>query len=278
MKYRIPLYGLTPSGSGISGIFYYITYSVSLSDNTEPAQSLKTLISGILKKAEVITQSKKRIEVFVRGITTTNYDVYLYSLVDIRNESLVYLEIDKTSPVDLSNTIQNRNELFSKIKNGSGIITSANEILFQNPSTITSFYNLFYIANTVIENATSKSAGTYTYNLPNGFIGLLVSLMGSSTTASTLTITFQYSTDNGTTWLTSNTFSTRMASNYMTSVFLGKDYYLGLTPPYPLNINNVKIQVLWRAQITLGQNASNVYTVMALHFPNYDTRINVYGL
>lgn len=276
MKYRIPLYGLTPSGSGISGIFYYITYSVSLSDNTEPAQSLKTLISGIFKKAEVITQSKKRIEVFVRGITGTNYDVYLYSLVDIRNESLVYLEIDKTSPVDLSNTIQNRNELLSKIKNGSGIITSANEILLQTP-TINSFYNLFYIANTDIENVTSKNAGTYTYNLPNGFIGLLVSLRGSSTTASNLTISFQYSTNNGTTWTTTNTYSTLMNSNYITSVFLGKGP-LTLSPTYPLNINDVKIQVLWRAQITLGQNASSVYTVTALYFPNYDTRINVYGL
>jgi len=277
MKYRIPLYGLTPSGSGISGIFYYITYSVSLSDNTEPAQSLKTLINGSYKKAEVITQSKKRIEVFVRGITGTNYNVNLYSLVDIRNESLVYLEIDKTSPVDLSNTIQNRTELLSKIKNGSGIITSANEILLQNSSSIPTFYNLFYIANTVLENATSKNAGTYTYNLPNGFIGLLVSLMGSSTTASTLTISFQYSTNNGTNWTTSNTFSTRMASTYMTSVFLGKDL-LALFLPYPLNIFNVKSQVLWRAQITLGQNASSVYTVMALYFPNYDTRINLYDL
>lgn len=277
MKYRIPLYGLTPSGSGISGIFYYITYSVSLSDNTEPAQSLKTLINGSYKKAEVITQSKKRIEVFVRGITGTNYNVNLYSLVDIRNESLVYLEIDKTSPVDLSNTIQNRTELLSKIKNGSGIITSANEILLQNSSSIPTFYNLFYIANTVLENATSKNAGTYTYNLPNGFIGLLVSLMGSSSRASDLTISFQYSTNNGTTWTTANTFSTPMASTYMTSVFLGKDL-LALFLPYPLNIFNVKSQVLWRAQITLGQNASSVYTVMALYFPNYDTRINLYDL
>jgi len=277
MKYRIPLYGLTPSGSGISGIFYYITYSVSLSDNTEPAQSLKTLISGSIKKAEVITQSKKRIEVFVRGITGTNYNVNLYSLVDIRNESLVYLEIDKTSPVNLSNTIQNQNELLSKIKNGGGIITSANEILLQHPSVITSFYNLFYIANTVLENVTSKNAGTYTYNLPNGFIGLLVSLMGSSSRASDLTISFQYSTNNGTTWTTANTFSTPMASTYMTSVFLGKDP-LTLNTTYPLNIKDVKSQVLWRAEIILSQNASTVYTVMALHFPNYDTRIYLYNL